>query len=78
MWPGGSGAQSGGMFTHPEFTISLANEHVQRLQDESALVRRVRAARRSRRSKRSSPDRVIDLRSPTEAPPAVERARVAA
>ncbi len=74
MWAATSGAHSHHMFTHPEFTIALANERSQSLRDDAALIRRGRAARWSRKSRRSTPDRVIDLRAPTEAPPAVERA----
>jgi hypothetical protein len=66
------------MFTHPEFTISLANQRTQNLLDEAASTRLARLARRSRRSRSSSPDRVIDLRERTSAPPATERAHLAA
>jgi hypothetical protein len=66
------------MFTHPEFTITLANQHTRNLLDEAASNRLARLARRSRRNRRSSPDLVIDLRERTSAPPATERAHLAA
>lgn len=73
-----SEAHSGDMFTHPEFTIALTHQHTQSLQDEAASNRLARLARRSRRNRRSSSDTVIDLRERTSAPPAVERAHLAA
>jgi hypothetical protein len=73
-----SGAHSGDMFTHPEFTITLANQRTQNLLDEASSNRLARLARRSRRNRRSSPDLVIDLRERTSAPPATERAHLAA
>jgi hypothetical protein len=66
------------MFTHPEFTITLANQRIQSFLDEADGTRRARAGRRSRRSRQSDPDRVIDLRARTSAPPAAERAHSAA
>jgi hypothetical protein len=78
MWVATSEAHSGGMFTHPEFTISLANQHTQNLRDEAASNRLARLGRRSRRNRRSSSDTVIDLRERTSAPPATERAQLAA
>ena len=78
MWAATSEAHLGDMFTHPEFTIALANERTQSFVDEASRNRLARAGRRSRRSRRSQPDTVIDLRAPTSAPPAVERAHLAA
>ena len=66
------------MFTHPEFTITLANQRTQNLLDEASSNRLARLPRRSRRNRRSSPDLVIDLRERTSAPPATERAHLAA
>jgi hypothetical protein len=77
MWAATSEAHSGDMFTHPEFTISLANQRHQHLLDEAASNRLARLARRSRRNRRSA-DTVIDLRERTSAPPATERAHLAA
>lgn len=78
MWAATSEAHSGDMFTHPEFTISLANQRTQNLLDEASSNRLARLGRRSRRSRRPAPDTVIDLRDRTSAPPAVERAHMAA
>jgi hypothetical protein len=77
MWAATSEAHSGDMFTHPEFTITLTNQHTQQLLDEAASNRLARLARRSRRNRRSA-DTVIDLRERTSAPPATERAHLAA
>ena len=77
MWAATSGAHSVDMFTHPEFTITLANHHHQQLLDEASSNRLVRLGRRSRRNRRSA-DTVIDLRTRTSAPPATERAHLAA
>jgi hypothetical protein len=78
MWAATSEAHSGDMFTHPEFTITLTNQHTQQLLDEAASNRLARLARRARRNRRSSSDTVIDLRDRTSAPPATERAHMAA
>lgn len=77
MWAATSEAHSGDMFTHPEFTITLTNQRTQQLRDEASSNRLARLARRSRRNRRSA-DTVIDLRERTSAPPAAERAHMAA
>jgi hypothetical protein len=66
------------MSTHPEFTFSLARQRTQNFLDEAASNRLARRARRARRTRRSSSDTVIDLRERTSAPPATERAHLAA
>ena len=77
MWAATSEAHSVDMFTHPEFTITLTKQHTQQLLDEAASNRLARLGRRSRRNRRSA-DTVIDLRTRTSAPPAAERAHLAA
>jgi hypothetical protein len=62
------------MFTHPEFSITLAEQRRHDLHHDAASIRLARAVRRrhAARSTASPPD-VIDLRVRTAAPPGVER-----
>jgi hypothetical protein len=65
------------MFTHPEFSITLAEQRRHDLYHDAASIRLARAVRRVRRRpvapSTASPPDVIDLRVRTAAPPVVER-----
>ena len=77
MWPATSEAHAVDMFTHPEFSIPLAEQRRHDLYHDAASIRLARAVRRVRRRpvapSTASPPDVIDLRVRTAAPPVVER-----